>query len=649
MTESSPPADAGPVSPDAPYKTITAALGIDFLGDSGAAYVADLGGQVLWSNAAFRRFAVGIATEPSQAVFALPWPAEEIAVALTATRRSVARSDRFVIGGTECEISSTHHGAWIGDKLVGLGGNFAETWVPDRSLRQQLGETQERLEDITRLVSDWIWETDADLDVTYVTPRVSEVLGYHPRALIGRNLLELGSFLAEDPSMDVNPFGGSRQRPFRDRAFVMRHADGGDRQFRISGLPVYKPVTGQFFGYRGTARDVTAEAIALGLVAQSRSQLTQAIDSITEGFALFDPNERLILCNANFLGMYPRTAPWIKPGAAGADLILRAMNEGDMLADPTIERSLLLRLKQRAEAGQALEFRLGDGRWIRATDSLTAEGGIVSIRTDITGLKQREQALYEAKEAAETANRAKSEFLANISHELRTPLNAIIGFSELILNEIFGPIGNVQYREYLTDVLDSGRHLLNVINDILDIAKAEAGKLELQLEPTDLAHVTEAVLRLMRERAMRGGLTLVAAVDPAIPIIDADARKLKQILLNLVSNAIKFTPPDGTVTVSAVTDADGDILLQVEDTGIGIAPAEIEVALKPFGQVDGRLNRKYEGTGLGLPLTRAMIELHGGRLTIESTVGHGTTVTAWLPAHLVHPQDQPRVRAAQGD
>src|SRR5260221_3831532 len=237
MTDSSPPADAGPISPDAPYKTITAALGLDFLGDAGAAYVADLGGQVLWSNAAFRRFAVGIASEPSQAVFALPWSAEEIAVALTATRRPIARSDRFVIGGRECEIHSTHHGAWIGDELVGLGGNFAETWVPDRSLRQQLGETQERLEDITRLVSDWIWETDANLDVTYVTPRVSEVLGYHPRALIGRNLLELGSFLVEDPSADVNPFSGNRQRPFRDQASVSRHADGGYRQLWQSGPP----------------------------------------------------------------------------------------------------------------------------------------------------------------------------------------------------------------------------------------------------------------------------------------------------------------------------------------------------------------------------------------------------------------------------
>ena len=212
---------------------------------------------------------------------------------------------------------------------------------------------------------------------------------------------------------------------------------------------------------------------------------------------------------------------------------------------------LAITLTERAKSLDAIEFELADGRWIRATDRLTADGSIVGIRTDITELKNRERALFEAKEVAESANRAKSEFLANISHELRTPLNAIIGFSELIIAETLGPISK-PYREYMHDVLNSGRHLLEVINDILDLAKAEAGQLDLNEEALELKGVVDGVLRLMRERAMRNHLELTAERDrPKLPPLRADPRKLRQILLNLISNAIKFTPAGGSVTVSS--------------------------------------------------------------------------------------------------
>ena len=231
---------------------------------------------------------------------------------------------------------------------------------------------------------------------------------------------------------------------------------------------------------------------------------------------------------------------------------------------------------------------------------------------------------------AQAANRTKSEILANVSHELRTPLNAIIGFSELICTQIYGPQAQQKYLEYARDVHDSGKHLLGIINDILEFAKIDAGELKLQEEVTDLAVVLASCRNMVASRAHKAGLALSIPSGAELPRIWADERKLKQILLNLLSNAVKFTPAGGQVTVAAAAEADG-ISLEVRDTGIGIAPDDIERALAPFQQVDGDLNRRYDGTGLGLTITKSLTELHGGRLSIASTLGVGTTVTVWLP------------------
>jgi signal transduction histidine kinase len=198
-------------------------------------------------------------------------------------------------------------------------------------------------------------------------------------------------------------------------------------------------------------------------------------------------------------------------------------------------------------------------------------------------------------------------------------------------DQIFGPIGNPQYKEYLSDVLDSAHHLLELINDILDLAKAEAGKLELVEETVDIGAAVRAAARLVRERAQRAGLDIGIAVADDLPPAWADERKIKQILINLLANAVKFTPAGGHVEVSAALDGAGDLVLAVRDTGIGIAEADIALALAPFGQVEGSLSRTHEGTGLGLPLSRAMADLHGGALSIESVVGAGTTVRVRLP------------------
>ena len=247
-------------------------------------------------------------------------------------------------------------------------------------------------------------------------------------------------------------------------------------------------------------------------------------------------------------------------------------------------------------------------------------------------MRRHKSQLDEEKRKAEMANEAKSEFLANMSHELRTPLNAIIGFSEIIKTETFGPVGSPKYREYAKDINDSGQHLLAVITDILDLSKIEAGKLDLQEETVDIAKVVDSCVVLVSERALDAGLTLVTEVAEDLPPLRADGRKLKQILINLLSNAIKFTPDGGMVTLKVWQRRDGDYVFQVADTGIGIAPYDMARVLAPFGQVDSTLARKVEGTGLGLPLTKSLVEMHGGSFDLQSELGAGTTVTVRLPA-----------------
>lgn len=256
--------------------------------------------------------------------------------------------------------------------------------------------------------------------------------------------------------------------------------------------------------------------------------------------------------------------------------------------------------------------------------------------SNITEQRRAEEAILAAKEHAEAANRAKSEFLANMSHELRTPLNAIIGFSEVILKDSFGPIGNDRYSEYVNDIHESGHHLLALINDILDLAKIEAGKLELHEEQVDIGETVAACLSLIGARAEENGLQLTDDIDADHAGLVADARKLKQILINLLSNAIKFTPAGGSVRVRTRVEKNGDLAIAVIDTGIGMAPEDVPKALSPFVQIDGKLDRKYQGTGLGLPLAKSLVELHGGTLEMKSAVDRGTTAIARFPANRVN-------------
>ncbi len=242
------------------------------------------------------------------------------------------------------------------------------------------------------------------------------------------------------------------------------------------------------------------------------------------------------------------------------------------------------------------------------------------------------EALRLAKEEAEAANRGKSGFLATMSHELRTPLNAIIGFSEMMMREVLGAIENEQYRTYVTDIHESGTHLLQIINDILDLSKAEAGKLDLIEDVFDLRDTIQSVRQLISARVAEGGLSETVELPADFPLLRGDERKTKQVLLNLVTNAVKFTPAGGCIAINGSFNPQIGVTLTVSDTGIGIAPADLDRVLKPFEQVDSTLSRAHDGTGLGLPLVKAIMELHGGTLELCSEVGVGTQVHATFPA-----------------
>jgi PAS domain S-box-containing protein len=285
-----------------------------------------------------------------------------------------------------------------------------------------------------------------------------------------------------------------------------------------------------------------------------------------------------------------------------------------------------LRLIRRDGTTVWTETRAAFVRWNGKPASL-------SWMNDITQRKRMEEELIRSKDAAEFANRSKTEFLANMSHELRTPLNAILGFSEVIREEMFGAVGQQRYIEYAQDIHASGEHLLELINDILDLSKLEAGKLDLRETAVALPKLVENCLLLLRNKANAGGVTLLTEIPDGLPGLRADERSVKQVLLNLLSNAVKFTPRGGTVTTTLAYTPRNGFGIAVADTGIGMSEEDIKIALSPFGQIDSQIAREHHGTGLGLPICRSLLELHGGKLVVTSEIKVGTTMVAHFPAN----------------
>jgi signal transduction histidine kinase len=373
--------------------------------------------------------------------------------------------------------------------------------------------------------------------------------------------------------------------------------------------PGGKDELGQLLASMTVMRDNIRQMMESEITARrsAQSQLADAIEGARSGVALIGPDHKVMIANSRMRQFFPGRRTAFAPGERVPPEI------DELLAHPTGE------------------MRLEDDRWIRLTHSPSKEGGLVLIGDDISFLKDREAALRNARDEAEAANRAKTDFLTNMSHELRTPLSAVIGFSEMIVKETFGPVGQPQYREFADDILHAGRHLMEVITDILDIAKAQSGTIELQMRTIRPEAVMRAAVRIVHEKARDADITLTTDIGENLPTVEADTVRLRQVLLNLLSNAIKFTSAGGTVSAEVKRHPDG-VALRIRDTGAGMAPDEIPLALQPFIQVDTSLARRHGGTGLGLPLTKIFVELHGGRLEIESKLNVGTTMTVILPA-----------------
>ncbi len=493
-----------------------------------------------------------------------------------------------------------------------------------------------------------IWEWDLASDRIFMSEDTAALFGWRGGVFDGQQMLNRVSPSHRNglrEALSNAAIYGDFDVSFRVPSLATARATWIDTRGRGFG----EAPEGGFSRIIGVAIDVTEERVAQATAHSAETRLRDAIESVSEAFVLWDQHGRLLMANHNFRNYFQLEPHVLVPGVS-REQVERAA-------------SAAIRLESTAPGGRTgvRETGLTDGRWVQISERPTAEGGLVVTAADITWLKTQEEASrikkdelrrvvanleqsqeqlselarkYEAEKIrAERASQAKSEFLANMSHELRTPLNAINGFSEIMVNEMYGPMGDARYRDYARDILNSGQHLLALINDVLDMSKIEAGKMSLRIEPVSLEEIAEDALGLMRNRAESVGINL--GLDFAyLPEVEADYRAIKQVLLNLLSNAIKFTPRGGQVVVHAKLQKQAReprIQVSVEDSGIGISPADLDRLARPFEQVEDRNAKTQQGTGLGLALSRAFVEMHGGVMNLTSVLGQGTTASFSLP------------------
>ena len=362
------------------------------------------------------------------------------------------------------------------------------------------------------------------------------------------------------------------------------------------------------------------------------ARLAGAIAGLNAGIALFDENDRLVVANPTYHQIHEIIEDILVPGVTFETILRTNVKRSRFdLGSDEAEAYIARRLDQHRNPGPILERRLNEGRWEQVREQRLGDGGLLLVILDVTKEKAHEEALTQAKQSAEAANHAKTDFLSMMSHELRTPLNAIIGFSDMMLSGVFGPIGSPKYLEYARDVNRSGRLLLEMINDILDLSKIEAGHYELDIQEISVTPIIEDSISVLRAAAKQREVELSFTANGPLRV-KADDRALKQILLNLLSNAVKFTPSGGRVTLSVSSVPQATVVIAVTDTGIGIAPADLDRVFEPFRRANASVSRTHEGTGLGLAITKHLVELNGGQLSLKSQLGFGTTVTVCLPS-----------------
>jgi two-component system cell cycle sensor histidine kinase PleC len=501
-----------------------------------------------------------------------------------------------------------------------------------------------------------LWDWDLSRGRIFWSQSMFTMLGLDTRS----DLLTFGEVNALVKSDDIDLFAIADQLisskiDHIDQTFRMQHTDGHWIWLRVR-CELSQGAADAGLHLIGIAVDITEQKSLAEKTIEADLRLRDAIETIPEAFVLWDAGDRLVLCNSHFQRLHKLPDSAVTPGTSYETVI----EVGSM---PEV-RTRLHETGTQAPGARTFEAQLDDGSWLHISERRTKDGGYVSVGTDITRIKEHEQKLVdndlrlratvidlkrsqtalerqaleladlaekysEEKTRAEEANQTKSKFLANMSHELRTPLNAIIGFSEIMESGMFGTLGSEKYQEYCHDILTSGHYLLEVINDILDMSKIEAGRMKLDMEPLDLSKTLAESLRVVSGRADDKSLVLDADIESTISVV-ADRRAIKQIIVNLLSNAVKFTPDGGRVIVRSRELGDS-IVLTIADTGIGIAPHSLLRLGKPFEQVESQLTKTYHGSGLGLAIARSLTNLHGGSMRLRSKLGTGTVVCVSLP------------------
>jgi two-component system, cell cycle sensor histidine kinase PleC len=501
-----------------------------------------------------------------------------------------------------------------------------------------------------------LWDWDLSRGRIFWSQSMFTMLGLESRS----DLLTFGEVNALVKSDDIDLFAIADQLISSkinhiDQTFRMQHANGHWIWLRVR-CELSQGASDSGLHLIGIAVDITEQKSLAERTVEADLRLRDAIETIPEAFVLWDAEDRLVLCNSHFQRLHRLPDSAVTPGTSYETVI----EVGSM---PEV-RTRLQETSAQAPGARTFEAQLDDGSWLHISERRTKDGGYVSVGTDITRIKEHEQKLVDndlrlratvidlkrsqttleqqaielvdlaqkysdEKNRAEEANQTKSKFLANMSHELRTPLNAIIGFSEVMGSGMFGTLGSEKYAEYCHDILTSGHYLLEVINDILDMSKIEAGRMKLDMETLDLSTTLAESLRVVSGRADDKHLTLGTDIEGTVPVV-ADRRAIKQILVNLLSNAVKFTPDGGRITVRCRRRRNS-VVLMIADTGIGIAPQSLLRLGKPFEQVESQLTKTYHGSGLGLAIAKSLTNLHGGSMKLRSTLGVGTVVCVSLP------------------
>ncbi|PSJ61651.1 PAS domain-containing sensor histidine kinase [Pseudaminobacter soli (ex Li et al. 2025)] len=500
-----------------------------------------------------------------------------------------------------------------------------------------------------------LWDWDMVRGKMYWSRSIYEMLGYEPC----EDMLSFGEVDDIIHREDGNLFQlasrvVAREIDHIDQVFRMRHADGHWVWMRARAQ-VVDPDAPEI-QMIGIAVDVTEQRHLVLRSEAADMRLRTAIENITESFVLWDPQQRLVMCNTKYQQDHGLSDRDVVPGTP------RHVIEHRMVPFAAERRLPSANIHR---GGVTFERQLADGRWLQVNELKTRDGGNVSVGSEITQIKQHQEKLVESErrlmatihdlslarraeqersrelvelnkkymketERAEAANRAKSEFLANMSHELRTPLNAIIGFSELMESGLFGPLGSERYEEYTQDILSSGKYLLGVINDILDMSKIEAGQFSIDSEEIDLVPLISETVRVISLQAAQKSITVETKIADAMSLY-ADRRAIKQIVINLLSNAVKFTGQGGHITVRARNVAKA-LMITIEDNGCGIPKSALGKLGRPFEQVQNQFSKNHTGSGLGLAISRSLAELHGGALKIRSAEGVGTIVSVRIPA-----------------